>query len=127
MRAWFIKAVASIVMMGLWSEPGNAENAEPSLTEILRDYDNPELSAAQRAMISSNLASIQRSLGWANTALRAQRMRRRALYCLPDNLTIEPRELLDLLRDALWDEPRLGDRPIGFAVLVTLQRAFPCK
>ena len=126
MRAWFIKAFALIMVMGLWSGQGNAENAEPSLTEILRDYDNPELSAAQRAMISSNLVIIKRSLGWANAALRVQRMRR-ALYCLPDKLTIEPQELIDMLRDALWDEPRLGDRPIGFAVLVTLQRAFPCK
>jgi hypothetical protein len=127
MRAWFVKAFASIVMMGLCSGQINAENAEPSLTEILRDYDNPELSVAQRAMISSNLASIERSLGWANTALRAQRMQRRALYCLPDNLTIEPKELIDMLRDALWDQPKLGDTPIGFAVLMTLQRAFPCK
>ena len=127
MRAWFIKAFASIVMMGLWSGHCNAESAEPSLAEILRDYDNPELSVAQRAMISSNLVSIERSLGWANTALRAQRMSRRALYCLPDKLTIEPQELIDMLRDALWDEPKLGDTPIGFAVLITLQRAYPCK
>jgi hypothetical protein len=54
-------------------------------------------------------------------------MRRRALYCLPDDLTIEPQELMDMLRDAAWDEPRLSDTPIGFALLVTLQRAFPCK
>ena len=127
MRGWFIKALASIVMMGLWSGQGDAEKGEPTLTEILRDYDNSKLTDAQRAMISSNLVSIERSFGWANTALRAQRMRRRALYCLPDNLTIEPKELIDMLRDALWDEPKLGDTPIGFAMLMTLQRAFPCK
>lgn len=126
MRASFIKAFA-IVMLGLWSEQGIAASAEPSLNEMLRDYANPKLGADQRAMILSNLASIQQAFGWANTALRAQRMRRRALYCLPDDLTIEPQELLDMLRDAAWDEPRLGERPIGFAVLVTLQRAFPCK
>ena len=124
MRTWFIKAFASIVIMGLGSGQGKAE---PSLTEILRDYDNSALSVAQRMMIVSNLASIEKAFGWANTALRAQRMRRRALYCLPDNLTIEPQELIDMLRDALWDEPRLGDTPIGFALLVTLQRGFPCK
>jgi hypothetical protein len=124
MRAWFIKAFASIVIVGLLSGQGKAE---PSLTEILRDYDNSELSVAQRMMIVSNLASMEKAFGWANTALRAQRMRRRALYCLPDNLTVEPKELIDMLRDALWDEPRLGDTPIGFALLVTLQRGFPCK
>ena len=123
MRA-LIKAFASIMMMALSAGQGHAE---PSLIEILRDYDNPELTVAQRMMIVSNLASIETALGWANTALRAQRMSRRALYCLPDKLTIEPQELIDMLRDALWDEPRLGDRPIGFAVLATLQRSFPCR
>jgi len=123
MRAWF-RTCASIVMMALL--PAQA-GAEPSLAEVLKELDTPELSVAQRMMITSNLASAERALGWANSALRAQRMRRRALYCVPDNLMIEPKELIDLLRDALWDEPRLGDRPIGFALLVTLQRSFPCK
>ena len=54
-------------------------------------------------------------------------MSRRALDRLPDKFVFEPHELVDMLRDALWDEPRLGDRPIGFAVLATLQRAFPCR
>jgi hypothetical protein len=124
---WLIKAFASIMMIGLSSGQGNAEKAEPTLTEILREYDDPNLTAAQRATISSNLVSIERSFGWANTALRAQRMSRRALYCLPDKLILEPHELIDMLRDALWDVPRLGDTPIGFAMLVTLQRAFPCQ
>ena len=123
MRAWF-RTCASIVMMALL--PAQA-GAEPSLAEVLKELDTPELSVAQRMMITSNLASAERALGWANSALRAQRMRRRALYCVPDDLMIEPKELIDLLRDALWDEPRLGDRPIGFALLVTLQRSFPCK
>ena len=123
MRAWF-RTCASIVMMALL--PAQA-GAELSLAEVLKELDTPELSVAQRMMITSNLASAERALGWANSALRAQRMQRRALYCVPDNLMIEPKELIDLLRDALWDEPRLGDRPIGFALLVTLQRSFPCK
>jgi hypothetical protein len=123
MRAWFTKAFASIVMMGLCA---GHSSAEPSLTEILRDYDNPQSSAVQRAAITSNLASIETALGWANTALRVQKMQR-GLYCLPEDLTIAPQELIDMLRDALWDEPRLGNLPIGFAVLATLQRAFPCK
>jgi hypothetical protein len=123
MRAWFTKVLASIVMMGL---SAGHSGAEPSLTEILRDYDNPKLSADQRKTITSNLASIETALGWANTALRVQKMQN-GLYCLPDDLMIEPQELIDMLRDALWDEPKLGHLPIGFAVLATLQRAFPCK
>ena len=123
MRAWFITSFASIAMVGLWS--GHV-GAEPSLAEVLREHDNPELSVAQRMMVSRNVANIETGLSWANTALRAQRMQR-GLYCLPDNLEIQPQELIDMLRDMLADQPRLGDRPIGFAVLATLQRGFPCK
>ncbi|MBX9775749.1 MAG: hypothetical protein K2Y71_15310 [Xanthobacteraceae bacterium] len=112
---------AAILLLALWVGHGRA--AEPSLNEFLKDYDDPD----RRAAVVANLSSIETALGWANSALRAQRMSRRALYCLPDNLTIAPHELISLLRDALWDEPRLGDRPIGFVVLVTLQRAFPCR
>lgn len=110
-------------MVALWS---GQVCAEPSLNEVLRDYDNPEQTVAQRMMIAKNVASIEAGLGWANTAVRAQRMQK-GLYCLPDDLTIAPQELIDMLRDARGDEPRLGDRPIGFALLATLQRSFPCK
>ena len=112
---------ASILMLGLLA--GQTRAAEPSLNEILRDYENPAL----RATVLLKLSSIETALGWANSALRAQRMSRRALYCQPDYLIIEPHELISMLSDALGDEPRLGDRPIGFVVLITLQRAFPCK
>ena len=124
MRIWFIKTFAALMVLVLSSGQGDAE---PLLNDILKDYYNPELSVAQRMMIVSNMSNIEKALGWANTALRAQRMSRRALYCLPNDLVIEPQELIDMLRDAVWDEPRLGERPIGFAVLVTLQKAFPCK
>lgn len=119
MRARFVTAL--ILMLALWTGQGRA--AERSLNEILKDYDDPAL----RATVTTNLSGIESALGWANSALRAQRKSRRALYCLPDKLVIEPHELISMLRDAAWDEPRLGDRPIGFAVLITLQRAFPCK
>ena len=123
MRSWFFKAAATVVMIGLWT--GQA-GAEASVNEILRDYDNAKASDAQRAMISSNLASIEVGLGWANTALRAQRMQA-GLYCPPDKLAMTPSQVIDILRRALKEEPRLGDRPIGFALLTALQRSFPCK
>src|SRR5262245_15649123 len=102
MRVRFI--TASILLLALWTTQRGA--AEPTLNEILKDYDDP----ARRATVAATLSSIETAYGWANSALRAQRKSRRALYCLPDNLTIEPHELISMLRDALWDQPRLGDR-----------------
>ena len=123
MRGWFIKAFAAVVMLAMWV--GHAR-AEASLSEVLRDYDNPKAGEAQRAVISSNLASIEVGLGWANTALRVQRMQA-GLYCPPDKPPIPASQLIDILRRALKDEPRLGDRPVGFALLTALQRSFPCS
>ena len=123
MRGFRITALASVVILGAYV--GQAV-AEASLNEILRDYDDPKATAAQRIMISSNLSSIEVGLGWANTLLRVQRMQA-GLYCPPDKMEITPQQLMDILRGTLKDEPRLGDRPIGFAVLASLQRAFPCK
>jgi hypothetical protein len=44
------------------------------------------LSVAERVAITSNLASIETALGWANAALRVQKMQS-GLCRLPDDLT----------------------------------------
>lgn len=122
MCGWFVKTVAAVVVIGVWV--GQAR-AEASLNEILKQYDNPNASEAQRLVIASNLSGIEVGLGWANTALRAQRMQQ-PLYCAPD-ASATSSQLVEVLRRALKAEPRLGDRPVGFAMLAALQRAYPCK
>jgi hypothetical protein len=123
MRGRLIKALATVAMIGMWT--GQA-GAEPSLNEVLKEYDNPNTSETRRATISSNLAGIGVGLGWASTAVRAQRMQA-GLYCPPDQPEMPSAQLIEILRRALKDEPRLGDRPLGFALLAALQRSFPCK
>jgi hypothetical protein len=122
MCCWLVKVVAAVGLIGLWV--GQA-HAEASLNEVLKQYDSPNVSEAQRMVISSNLSGIEVGLGWANTALRAQRMQQ-SLFCPPDG-TVMAAQLIEILRRALKAEPRLGDRPIGFAMLAALQRAYPCK
>ena len=123
MRGRLIKAVATVVMIGMWACQAGAE---PLLNEVLKEYDNPNTSETRRAVISSNLAGVGLGLGWANTAVRVQRMQA-GLYCPPDQPEMAAAQLIDILRRAVKDEPRLGDRPLGFAVLAALQRSFPCK
>jgi len=122
MRSWFIKAFAAVLMIGTWASQASAE---ASLNQILKDYDNPKAGEAQRMVISSNLTGIEVGLGWANTAIRAQRMQA-PLYCPPKG-EMAASQLVDILRRALKDEPRLGERPVGFAMLAALQRSFPCQ
>jgi hypothetical protein len=117
-----VKVAASVAMLGILVDRAEAE---ASLNDVLRDYDSQKTTAAQRLIISSNLAGIELGLGWANTALRAQRVQTR-FYCPSGNHEIAPPELVEILRGALEAEPRLGNQPIGFALLTALQRAFPC-
>ncbi|MBX9773983.1 MAG: hypothetical protein K2Y71_06175 [Xanthobacteraceae bacterium] len=99
--------------------------AEASLDEVLREYDSPESADSQRRLITSYLAGIGLGLGWSNTALRAQG-KQAHLYCPSNDHETTPPELIDILRGALEAEPRLRDQPIGFALLIALQRTFPC-
>ena len=118
----FVRVAASAAMLGVVVDQAEAE---ASLNDVLRDYDSQKTPAAQRLIISSNLAGIELGLGWANTAARAQRAQTR-FYCPPDNHEMAPSELVEILRGALEAEPRLGNQPIGLALLAALQRAFPC-
>lgn len=118
----FVRVAASVAVLGFLVDQAEAE---ASLNDVLRDYDSQKTTAAQRLTISSNLAGIELGLGWANTAVRAQRVQTR-FYCPPDSREIAPPELVEILRGALEAEPRLGHQPIGFALLAALQRAFPC-
>jgi hypothetical protein len=117
-----VKVAASVAMLGILVDQAEAE---ASLNDVLRDYDSQKTTAAQRLIISSNLAGIEQGLGWANTAVGAQRVQTR-FYCPPDSREIAPPELVEILRGALEAEPRLGNQPIGFALLAALQRALPC-
>jgi len=119
----FVKAVAWVAVLGIFADQAKAE---ASLNDVLRVYDSPDATAAQRLVISSNLVGIELGLGWANTALRVQSIQTR-FYCPADRQEITPAELVDILRGAREAEPRLGDQPIGLALLSALQRAFPCN
>jgi len=95
-----------------------------SIRWTLEVYDK-ELVPEDRKHIEGYIGGIQLGLLWANAALkhRGQPL----LYCQPDHLTITGSQMVDMMRRAMKDKPKLGDFPVGMMVLETLQRTFPCK
>ncbi|MFZ2079391.1 MAG: hypothetical protein WAV38_22630 [Xanthobacteraceae bacterium] len=90
----------------------------------LEVYDK-ELVPEDRKHIETFINGMQIGLLWANVMLKERGQP--LLYCQPEHLTITDSQMLDMMRRAMKDKPKWGDYPLGMMVLVTLQRAFPCK
>jgi hypothetical protein len=97
-------------------------HAEPTANEVLKNIKGDNgLSTFYTAYITGNL----NGLGWANADLgNAGRPR---LYCEPEKLGITADQSVRILRDRVEEDPKLGTLPAGFAMLLALQRTFPCK
>ena len=62
---------------------------------------------------------------WANSALLARKQER--LFCEPNNVALDGPEVTEMLRRQLNADPKFGEIPYGFGILVVLQIRFPCK
>lgn len=61
---------------------------------------------------------------WANAALASRKQRQ--LFCEPNNVVLTDPQVIEMLRGQLNADPKFGDLPFGFAILVVLQMRFPC-
>ncbi|HWP24758.1 MAG TPA: hypothetical protein VNL39_00245 [Xanthobacteraceae bacterium] len=107
--------------MALVPVPGRAE---VSASQILKMYDTGN--ASERGLIEANLGGLENGFGWANTYLQSQRQQT-PLYCLPDKLALKSEQIIDILRRGVREDAKLGNAPFGLAILVALQRVFPCR
>jgi len=101
--------------------------AEPNATAFLEMYDGGDQEARQTAEFGISMIEI--GLEWANT--EATR-RTQPLFCLPPKLVMTASQLIDVVRRGIEEDRRLGLRyqianlPLGAALLVSLERVFPC-
>ena len=61
---------------------------------------------------------------WTNSALASRKQRQ--LFCEPNNVVLTGPQVIEMLRGQLNADPKFGDLPFGFAILVVLQMRFPC-
>jgi hypothetical protein len=123
MMMMILAALSSII--GLAIEPCHAQ--QPNAGRLLEMYDH-EMDEEARQLFEFTVSHIQDAFGWANAELRGRKTR--PLYCAPPKLALTAPQLINILRKGIIEEPPLANplsnQPLGFALLVSLQRAFPC-
>jgi hypothetical protein len=62
---------------------------------------------------------------WANAALVSRRQQQ--LFCEPNNVVLTGPQVMEMLRGQLDADPKFGELPYGFGILVVLQIKFPCR
>lgn len=120
-RLKFTFGLAMISQMALAPLPARAE---VSASQILKMYDAGN--SSERGLIEANLGGLENGFGWANTYLQSQR-KQTPLYCLPDKLALKSEQIIDILRRGVREDAKLGNAPFGLAMLIVLQRVFPCR
>ena len=112
--------------LGLGSKPSRAEPIKAG--QWLEMYDH-QLDPEARKWAELTISDIEDGFGWANAELRSRR-NTPPLYCSPPKLALTGPQLIDILRRAIADESplpnRLSNQLLGFALLISLQRVFPC-
>jgi len=70
--------------------------------------------------------NTQNGIWWANAVLLYKKQQ--PLFCPPDDWTplISP-QVIEMVCQQANEIPTLGKMPYGFAILITLQKTYPCK
>jgi hypothetical protein len=84
-------------------------------------YDRGDQEARQEAEFG--ISMIETGLEWANVEARH---RTQPLFCLPQKLVMTGSQLINVVRRGIEEDRRLANLPLGFALLVSLERVFPC-
>ena len=91
-------------------------------------YDH-QMDSEARTEAELMVSYIGDAFGWANVELSSRR-KTLPLYCPPSKVAITGPQLIDILRRAIAEEPPLpnplSNQAFGFALLVSLERVFPC-
>ena len=115
-------ASVCICLLGSWLLGPTSAMAEYDVKSALQAYELADLN--NRKVWDLVFGNTYNGMKWANSAL-AQRKQQR-LYCEPDNAALSGPEVREMLRGQLNADPKFGELPYGFGILVILQIRFPC-
>jgi hypothetical protein len=105
---------------------GLAHAAEPpayqTANQLIRSYYKNDFN---REMASFGLGEMASGMTTMNVELSANN--RLPLYCLPSKLSLTDEQEFNILEDYVKHNPRIGDGPVGLALLFALENVFPCK
>jgi hypothetical protein len=120
------KLVASAVIWvlgGVILGPTRA-TAEEDMNTALRVYD--AANSTDRKIEEIVFLNAQAGIWWANSVLFYRKQQ--PLFCPPDNAApVSGAQVLEMVRRQVDENPAVGEMPYGMAILISLQRTFPCK
>ena len=64
--------------------------------------------------------------GYRRTNMALKAKKETPLICVSASVEMDNDDVIKLVRFQMADDPRIGDTPIGMAILTTLIRRFPC-
>jgi hypothetical protein len=98
--------------------------AEEDANTALRAYDSANPTDRKTAEIV--FANTQNGIWWGNSVLLYRKQP--PLFCPPDNVAPLPGpQVIEMLRQKVNENPKLGAMPYGLAIMVTIQNTYPCK
>jgi hypothetical protein len=98
--------------------------AEENMNTALRAYDSAN--STDRKTEEIVFLNAQAGIWWANSVLFYRKQQ--PLFCPPDNAAPVPgAQVIEMVRRQVDENPMFGEMPYGLAVLMTLQKTFPCR
>lgn len=114
-----MKQIAAAVLASLLlATPATAETLAGDVIAIY------ERDAGARQEIEAILLHTQNGFGWANSALKVRGTQ--PLYCSPGQIVFTGRQLFDVLKRSVATEAKIASAPIGYALLLAMQRTYHC-
>ena len=101
-------------------------------TTAMAEYDVKSALQAHASADSDNrkvweliFGNTYNGMRWANAALVSRKQRQ--LFCEPNNVVLTGLQVTEMLCGQLNADPKFGELPYGFGILVILQIKFPCR
>ena len=116
-----IAGVATWLLGSLLLGPTTAM-AEYDVKSALQAYDSADLD--NRKVWELIFGNTYNGMRWANAALVNRKQQQ--LFCEPNNVALTGPQVTEMLRRQLNADPKFGDIPFGFGILIVLQIKFPC-
>jgi hypothetical protein len=94
--------------------------AEYDVKSALQAYDAAD--SDNRKVWELIFGNTYNGMRWAALVSRKQQQ----LFCEPSNIVLTGPQVTEMLRVQLNADPKFGDLPYGFGILIVLQIKFPC-
>lgn len=109
--------LAAAFLLGM-AQPGTCG----AVSDFLKLHDEP----LGQSRAETEILGLQAGFTEANTYLRETR-KEAPMFCQPESLNLTADQLIDMLRRGMNAQPDLDEDDLGTALLVVMQRTFPCQ